>query len=220
MSHTRATVALRQHQRTRLTCTANGVVAGMDPTCIETPQGEYLDAYVNANQVWVRYSEFSNPPFFHTTAATSGEQCLDPCLSLDFRGRLLLLYTDSATTPDRVLLRVSDDDGLTHTAAVALFDPGQYPRVATAENGDTLFAAYSANKLYGRFQAAGDTAPAAAFTFKDSAGADLNVADDRFDIAWAYSNANEWVLHYRANGATGTTVAVSYDDAQTWQTKV
>jgi len=101
---------------------------------------------------------------------------------------------------------------------------GQHPVIAHGVNGETVRAAYvdgngSSGTLQGTYQAPGDTQQSQVFTFQDSAGHPLSVANDTFGLSHMHELGSRWMLHVLIAGDADTSDWYSADECQTW-TKV
>lgn len=209
-----------------------GAVAGANPWNYEDKPGigHYHATAINAGNGVYSRGFFRTPSggwdvdTVTVAAPGTGQRVSDLRVIRDHRDTLLALYCLSNTdgSSPNVYLKTSDDDGRTWSSATMAISGGKHPTVAVA-NADSPFktvviAAYTSGTITGQVKHAGDSAFGTAFTFKDSAGANLSVADDTFHIQQAPESAQRWILHVLLAGGTTTSHFASGDDCRTWET--
>lgn len=201
-----------------------GVAA--DPTNYTMPSGAYMRAHVIDGNIQFRYADWTVPEggFDVSTEVTTTGDDSHPCIAHDpATGRIHLVFQreDPAGTFDAIQV-TSDDAGATWSAEVSL-GAWKYPRVSANRSGSLLFMGFKHNsgssgpgKLFHRFQASGDASPSAELAIQDGVPADIDVADERFDIVDAKDSAGRWILVAREDGDPEVSEFHSFDEGKTW----
>lgn len=187
------------------------------PWNLQTILGQYhatsADKGVRYQQAWANV-----PPFDSDVQVTTDPAHTQPRMIRDWRGRGLLLYRDAAAGGPYVRERVTDDDGRTWSRPRTIFVAAHHPMPAGPSllTGCVVYAAYdtASGSITATRQYPGDTAPGAAFTFKDDLGVDLAVDDASFGLATAPDAPGRWLLHVLVSGAL--THYESTDDCATF----
>lgn len=188
------------------------------PTNCSTPLGWYHRAVIAASGGVESRRVFypvpkAGPTFDITTAVTTDATDKDPQINYDrYRDRVTLVWCRGSDT----YYAETYDEGTTWSTPVALVTGGHYPRVASSDLG-TCYAALVYNsgssgpgKIKAKFRGRDDVL-SSLFTFKDSTGTDIAVADDSFDLTYAPASWAPWVLHCRIDGETDTSEWYSTD---------
>ena len=150
--------------------------------------------------------------------STSGDN--SPRLAEDYRRLLFLLFIRPA---QGAMLCRSGDDGDTWEPPLMAIPGGTHPNIIS-QDGRTLAAACinvgtSTAPIFhiqARVQGPGDPALGTLFTFNDTSGAALHVADDSFGLAFAAEGPNRLALHVLIAGETSTSDWWSANDGHSW----
>lgn len=210
---------------------------GRMPSNLERPLGLYHRAAINGGvSVWnSNYSIPYQPDITGTLRWASIAQVtlfttdIDPVLACDERGVLFVLFAREAAgtpPPSNVLQCASGDDGASWSTPAACIGGAKYPAICS-KRGRILRAGYidDGSGLHGTliavFQGIGDAAAGSVFTFKDSAGADIAAANDRFSVVFDDDDARRSYLHVNVNGVGATSIWFSTEEGcATWGASV
>jgi hypothetical protein len=215
--YNRSSVALRVHQRVRLTTTASTNVQANCPANLGELFGSYWVARCAGGRIWVSVSDSGRPPFDRTVAATSGPHDSEAKLAFDPRGGALCFYCRRDSSANTFAsFTFSDDDGLTWSGPTDLITGGIHPNVAAGYDGGILFVAYVSGKLKGVYQEPGELVPGSLFTLKDDAGADLLVANDSFGLTQTFDLQARWWLHVTIQGDSLPSSWFSTNEGASW----
>lgn len=187
-----------------------------NPWNLQDKQGRYHRVGVNSGIQYLRSdSTVPKPGWAVTSQVTTNGADANPRQVLDERNRIHVLWERSPN----VLEAVSDDDGQTWGTPNTMIPGGKHPTIAIGHDGSILRAAYVSGVLKGTYQAQGDTAASAPFTFQKwngSALVDISVADDTFHIQQGHEGPARWLLASIESGDTDTSDWWSGDDGRTW----
>lgn len=169
-------------------------------------------AHAEADGIHYQRSDHPSPPFTYSAMATSTAGDIQPRMVQERSlGRLLLIFS----RVDDIYEAASDDDGETWTTPTLMFTGGAHPTIAVDPvTGAILRAAWRSATIVGRVQYPGDSTSGVEFTFKNSVGSNLTVANDTFHISPADDGPGRWILVAQVSGIVKT--YQSFDDARTW----
>ena len=148
----------------------------------------------------------AGPTFDVTVQVTTDATDKHPQVNYDpYRDRVTLVWGRG----DDTYYSETYDEGKTWSTPVSMITGGHYPRIASNDLG-TVYAALVYNSgssgpgtIKAKFRGRDDVL-SSLFTFKDSTGTDIAVADDSFDLVHPPAGWAPLVLHCRIDGETDT----------------
>lgn len=208
-------IALRRHQRVRLSVTIAPELTGLNPWNLETEAGTYHTVWVEEETLQYRASHLGDADFWLQTSVAEGV-IHGPRLIQDSEGTLRLLYGIETDEDQFDTMEVASWDGgqTWSEPAVAIAD-GTRPTIAMGLDGTILRAALVGGAIVATEQAPGDEAPGAEFTFADESGP-LAFEDDSFHLQQEAGPLARWWLHGHLEGETDTADLWSLDGGRTW----
>lgn len=191
------------------------IVTGAAPWLLESLRG-LLHCVHGSSGVVYRRSDSVSPSsgWAQTTQVTSDNTDTFPRVSVDTMRRVHVVYQHGSDT----YWTSSDDEGEHWRVPVAAITGGTRPTIAQANDSSGLMviAAYVSGAIVARTFWPGQSTLSDAFTFADTSGAALQVADDSFHILPAHEPSRRWMMHCHISGEAATSVWASSDDCLHW----
>lgn len=183
------------------------------PWLVESDFGLYR-SWVRDGVIWVSWASVPQGAAMRLSSLAAGESPAFPRLVCDPRGWLRLLYQRPTGGSTEVVERLSYDDGLTWSDAVAVFDGGQFPTGNVTRTGTLCRMAYIDGTLVATVQSAGMATMSDPFTLVDEDSTPLAPAEDTFH--WWEAPDGRWLLFFRTDGETAPATWWSADWALSW----
>jgi hypothetical protein len=187
--------------------------AGTGPWCWADRDGAFHIAKATAAGIVYLRTDYFTGGIVSTAAVTLTATDLRPrMVRLPYSPQRLVLVFERGGA---IYRSDSFDDGATWTTPASVLASCTKPTISIHPNGTLLIAGKTAaHKLQGMTQAPGETSLSAAFTFQDSAGADLVFADDVFHLVGEATGPGRWLLVTQSGGNIG--LRRSADDGASW----